>query len=404
MATTPYKNKLLLFNDGEGVAEDDWNDLQKLLTFRAWDAIGQYSKGAASQGHPLAASATFKDRFTTPGTWGGVTGGPTFCFGADFAFTGKTTTDLTINPGFIGRNGKTTRAANVPSMEWVYVDDDTGTPTFTVDVNAGGGDRYDALSIAFTETDEETESRDFKDGTTGALSTTTPAKARNIVATITLTAGTEGGAIAVIPAGEHLLCYVKVLSSTSIIDEIFDYTIPINNISVEQSSPAIQAIWTDMGGAGSADWVRQGGGTIAAGVSGPRNLYLHPPSHSNPHARILAIELSYKLNAASTVVLVSGAFAGSGALEVVLGIDISSLLTRDDTLNKTVIELTNPNLLLVAPLEGKAPLWCNGLHHKTDQVNPAGVTPDLPNQGWFLQIDSTAGVDVIFGVSWTIAK
>ncbi len=121
-------------------------------------------------------------------------------------------------------------------------------PISVVVANAGGGDRYDALSIAFAEADEDTESRDFKDGSTGDITTTTPNKSRNIVATLTLTAGIEGGAIAVVPAGEHLLCYVKVLSGASVIDDIFDYTVPINNISVEQSAPAISAIWELMSG------------------------------------------------------------------------------------------------------------------------------------------------------------
>ncbi len=402
MAATPEKSRLLLFNDGEGVEEADWNDLQKLLTFRAWDAIGQYSKGSISQGNPLS-SSTFGSRFSTPSAWGAVTGGPTFCFGADFAFTGKTTDTLTIEPGFIGRNGKTTRVANVPSMEWVYVDGNGGKPTFVVVANAGGGDRYDALSIAFVETDETTESRDFKDGTTGEITTTTPEKSRNLVATLTLTPGTEGGAIAVVPAGQHLLCYVKVLSGASIIDDIFDYTIPINAMQIEQAAPAITAIWEQMAGAGSGDWTRDGGGVLSAGVAAPRNLYLYPPSHSNPHARILALEFSYVLNASSVVQLVFGSFAGSGVPETTLAVDLSSLLTLDDASHKTVIEFTNPNLLLVAPVEGKASLWCNGLHHKTDQVNP-GVTAVLGNQGVFLKVDSAASSDSILGLSWMIAK
>jgi hypothetical protein len=113
--------------------------------------------------------------------------------------------------------------------------------------------------------------------------------------------------------------------------------------------------------------------------------------------------LSYVLNASSTVKLFSGAFAGSGVPEVVEEVDLSGLLTLDDAAHKTVIEFVNPNLLLVAPIEGKASLWCNGLHHKTDQVNPA-VTAVLANQGWFLQVDSAAASDAILGLSWLIAK
>lgn len=403
MSTTPYKIGSLLWNDGEGITKDDLNDSQKFLQFKAWDAAGQYSKAAlalSNVSRPFAPGTTFPTRFSSPAAWGGVAGGPSFVHGPDLAFTGIGTATLTVQPGYVGQNKLATRATNIPSMRWTHIDTDGGSPTFPVAPNAGPGARYDILALFIGETDGDNENRDFKDATTGVLSTSSLPKRRRQDATLLYYQGTPGAGtpVGLLAAGDTVLCVVKVADGAAVIEEIFDYTYPIGSVEVEEPIPAYNALWDGF----SADWTRKGGGSLIAAAGPTDPAYFTPTSFGNPHARILGVTMNYKLSVGSTVHLTRLYMTDNDAPAGVSDVDVSSFFTMDNVDRRDRIDCTSVALLASAPSQARAPLWASSTYQKLAQCDYASNT--LGARGWALKVTAATVGDIVRSVSWQIAK
>jgi hypothetical protein len=176
--------RLAQFNDGEGVEYDDFNISARVALARLTD---QYLEHLAGAGH-----TTTDD----PDLWGEQ--GPdvdmsnliyTATGGDGVLKQGSTTTKIGTFGGTIFQKVGSADGAAPTFIPYTMVDNE-----FNLTIGAGHATlkRIDIVQVKLEWESGATESRDFKDATTGALTTTTPNKKRRVKATISLKAGTAG--------------------------------------------------------------------------------------------------------------------------------------------------------------------------------------------------------------------
>lgn len=185
--------KKMLFNDGEGIAPADFNDLQKFIYAQLVDNL--LGGGlCAALGDPA-----------NPGTLTDLEDGESIT-GLSFDFETNRVFCPYPSAGYFKPAG-TARQLNivrgpvlVASLDEPFNANDEawallflGFTTLTTSVGDATNPRYDLVEIRKTGAgwaDGDTESRDFKDATTGAVTTTTPAKRRTFTYTVAIKEGT----------------------------------------------------------------------------------------------------------------------------------------------------------------------------------------------------------------------
>jgi hypothetical protein len=214
--------KEVLFNDGEGIDHTDFNDLQRFLRSQFLD-MGMAQIGRGSDGLLGGAIGSISNY---PGVLGD------HC--APSVASGMT---IDVAAGMLMQS---TMPGGVPSG------DDALVLSFWVgngvlDTVHAAADptnpRWDLVSIELSYADGDTESRDFQDASTLALSTTTPNKRRNVVCTKTVTQGTPAATptIPATPSGDVPLyaVYIPAAAVTLLNANIFDYRLPAGRFVVD---------------------------------------------------------------------------------------------------------------------------------------------------------------------------
>lgn len=189
----------VLFNDGEGVDPTDFNDMQNLERAQMWDRfLGE-----------LVASTFSSGGFNDPAVQGPLS------FAGPFQQPGPPSSEVqakayayTPNPGcgipLVNSVGGNNRIMISAGTLYQYLGTiDGSTPKFlpfrfkgdgTEFVDIANGDpsdpRVDIIQMALSYVNDTSVSRDFKDATTGAVTTTTPTKRRRIQCVLSVKQGT----------------------------------------------------------------------------------------------------------------------------------------------------------------------------------------------------------------------
>lgn len=360
-------NKLIYFNDGEGVLLEDFDRMQYLRDIRELDErmYGAIIRTQLARGEPYYAPSTFaagvdskrwfvRGRSLTPYLSGGGGYGVKLLGGFGVR---KRTTAPTL-PG--GGTPDYTRL-----LQHYFTDTvDVG----TLNSNSSGNPRYDAIYATLSEASGDAESRHFEDATTRAKSSITPDKRFATAATWTILEGTPASppAIPSVPASSALACAILVPSGSppshddnGSLPGIIDYCLPI------ASEPA--EIWMPARLSGSSATVVSPGFTrdqaslpdalYATTTVSAANMYFFPPSMftANSCARLVGMSVIYNgSDTAATVELVrielDQTLGSASAIR-----DISSSFTWDATHRVATFDfdssLTSSSL---------TPLWMNG--------------------------------------------
>lgn len=156
--------------------------------------------------------------------------------------------------------------------------------------------RWDILSVSFAEATGDNESRDFKDGVTGALSTQSIPKRRRVVPTFTWTSGVENVSPTepATPPGEVKICAVLVpvaaVPFSPAAMDLRDYRMPLGRRSIARYPTAI----FNFNGAASAIATVGGnppGVMLSIGGGAERSESFFFPGHQDAVHRVVGISL-----------------------------------------------------------------------------------------------------------------
>lgn len=205
--------RLINFNDGEGLDHNDLNDLQTRLGYKHSDVL-YYPMSIDRLGYTDSGGSGpfWQDIYATPSNFldratffvGSSSCRPKTVSGLQKALQGGTLAiyNATIAPVITGEN-------------FLFFALEDGDGAVTLASNSGGGaDRYDVVVISgISVGTNDTQSRDFKDATTGALSSSSVDKGRTIDPIFSVIQGTPGAGVPAITAGNHPVAIWRITTS-----------------------------------------------------------------------------------------------------------------------------------------------------------------------------------------------
>jgi len=195
MAERPFE---VLYNDGEGVRISDFNDEQRIMKTLLLDHLQWDNYRALTSSNDVGVASTE--------LWS--IGSSCMPYGSG-ALNVKNKQGVLFGP----TNAASTWSASAKAEEMGLVVLDDGEIDQAITAAHATLDRIDRISVKFdTFVEDDTDARHFKDATTGALSSITPAKRRHRDFSYTYTLGTPGATPAppAVPSGEQLWCDVVV--------------------------------------------------------------------------------------------------------------------------------------------------------------------------------------------------
>lgn len=367
-------SKVFLFNDGEPLLYGDLNGIVNGASQRAWEWPGYSDALAHAPCVTTGDGAAYETLFNNATDMNTMV----FCRGAGGQLRWMGGFVMSVGSGFLG-----IYSANVPptilspSMRWIY---STGT-SITHAAAPGGQKRYDVITLAIPEAADTPTSRDFKDGSTGAISTTTPNKRMSCVGTLTITPGTPN-ASPTVPAVAGNVVALVLVNDTSV-EQFWDCTQPFGPSVSVVGIPSISSVHV-------AQWVADPAtGELTSNVTNSA-AYLFPPTFAgDPTAKLVGIDIEAAGSGSSTYDLVSF-YAGS----VLQRVALTSLVTIDGSIHNNRIDMRGyPKFTS----DTRGPIWANGERWKAGGM--AGNSRLLA-----LKIACGVGTDVIRSVRWHFAK
>lgn len=258
--------------------------------------------------------------------------------------------------------------------------------------------RWDVVSIQLARATADSQSRDFQDGATRALSTSSFDKQRQVVATITWTQGVEAASPVEpsIPAGDVKLAAFKIRPSVTTFapaTDIRDYRMPL---------AAVRRLRSDR-------W-----GVIHDDGAGPRNYDLGSHGGVNNSASATLGDLAHAgcpVEGGSARILAVG--LSSNRISGSLGAALLSLVRHDDRTstvllrNLTALLATAGTSALYAEFDILAshgePLWSNG-YAAGYAVDRIGASATGGPERLYLEFtpDTTGETSALRVVRWTL--
>lgn len=259
--------KEMQFNDGEGIDYADFNNLQKYLRSEMWDSVvGPIARVVESDVYPSTSHLYCMGNAGHP-TYDGT--------GRDFGNAAGTIIQKVT--------------AGVPTgdtplyLPYHLATDEIFTAVGALAANSSGSDRYDTIQVKIDAVEDGSESRDFKDATTLALSTTTPNKKYNT----RLTASIKSGATEQAPdAGYVKWAVIKVPNGATNLTRanIYDYRMPVGLHVVDVFGRDCRYT--------ASEWTLIDGIAIAAPASTARTAYAIPRYPSGLGSRLVRVGLT----------------------------------------------------------------------------------------------------------------
>lgn len=377
-------SEAVLYNDGEGLIHTDLNDAGAVAQQRAWewpgymDLFPQAMFFGATYDASLTVAADLNQKVFTKGGSGSLT---------------ASGLAVTIAGGFFGiYSAAAPPAAMAANMRWVYLD---GTQSFTFSAAPAGQERYDVIQLQIVSQDGGAVSRDFKDATTGALSSASLNKRRKLVGTFSVKVGvaaTAGSApdvsLQTLTSPNHYVALVRV--SDTAVTLVQDLTMPLGPCQTHMSVPAKHSLPFGAWAASSGGY-----GGMKSGAGGDP-IYVFPPAlMGDPTARLLGIDISYEL-AATSVVEINSIMPGDSATGFFQQLDVITSLFTLGSPQVARIKLLGFSNVTVA---NQGPYWGHG-----DRVKAGILSPGSFNRGLALKVVSASNADRINWVKWHFAK
>jgi hypothetical protein len=342
-------NERTIFGNGDGtldgriVTDTDLNAISNNLTRRAWEVPGYADILAFDQMQAIVnGDENYDDVFTSQSPYtpyGRIAG--VFTRGCGLEPHNAGPLGARLGAGVIGiwsqnAGAQTPPAQNgIGNMLWAWVGSGGGT---SHDAATSGYGRWDLVTCSLSEVDATPVTRDFKDGTTGDVSSQSVVTSKIVtLSTLLVTKGAQANdgseSKPAIPTGQYALYAVHVLSSS--IDKILDMTIPIGMLK----KSLVQAT---SGSFFPAQWNVGIGEIVTTGSATGRTVLLYPPEivSGNGEAKILGFRIAYNLAAGSTLKI--GQMAGDGFTAWVDLDDLTGQVNCDGTKRSAMVDLRGP--------------------------------------------------------------
>jgi hypothetical protein len=178
--------KQVLWNDGEGITDGDLNLSQRNLSARLFDQLLREMRRQSTM--PLTAVASHDPEMACGQAAIDVT---RHCFaltaGGGFIVPGAVARHIRCRAGTILQHTGVPAGAEETLLPYTFVDDEID---LTLAVGDATNPRIDLIEVQLAFVNGDPTSRDFKDASTFALTTTTPNITRRVVATVQVKAGT----------------------------------------------------------------------------------------------------------------------------------------------------------------------------------------------------------------------
>jgi len=337
-------NQRMNWTNGEALSADDLNDASDFMALRSadqayFDRIALVESILAGATIPSQVINIYDAHTANAKAW---------CLGNAGAPSRSDSMTRPITPGMFAQYVGTVQPDGLaPKLLWARIDDDE--VSFTLP-SSGGLTRWDLISYNIASAAGGSETRDIRDGATGALSTSSVNKRRSNVITFQRTQGTFGGGIPATPSGDVPLQAISVVSGAAV-DDVIDYRYPLDRIQRH-------TVWPIMGGVEAGTWTYSG--FSAASPPGADREFLCPcPTQ---HGRILRVDIAHTVAvAAASRVRAITATGGNAALSQIAdastGVSSYSVATRIPT----------------------APLWATGRSHPIPSIEDDPIYPELNN-------------------------
>lgn len=262
--------KEVYFNDGEGLDYRDLNNLQRFMASQVWDcAVGSDSR--------------VEERDQSVGASGACIAVGNGCY----PYVVGVSMDVALAAGTVVHYTTSTIDGTTPIM--IPYRATNAEFSFTIAASHATLERYDVIQMRVIADDADSETRDFKDATTGVLSSQSFNKRYNNVATVSVVAGTNA-AVGTATEPSVTSGYVKVAAVyvaptvTSIAKSaIRDYRLPSKLTVIDV--PASQGCYT------AADWTINNAGRATA-TAGLSDFKFFPPPIHWESGRLVAVGLS----------------------------------------------------------------------------------------------------------------
>lgn len=207
----------VLFNDGEGLVLTDLMNMQRFVRAMIKDQhLGQHGSYNGQEG--LLPTGSLSPYALTPSARGGYVK-PT-----------GTARQITNAPGILCQWGSSSAPDGLTPQLLTYqlAQDELQT---TVGANSSGNPRIDALCVKLSLVAADSQTRDFEDATTHALTSATFNKRNEVSLAISLVPGTPGASpvAPAIPSGYCLYAYVYVPNGAGVLthDQVWDQRLPM---------------------------------------------------------------------------------------------------------------------------------------------------------------------------------
>lgn len=382
--------KIQLFNDGEALAFPDLNRISKTLTARAWEIPGYMDFFAwqpdSNSGDPNAdivgSGNTYLEKLA-------FTRGPSLS---------PRFSSLSVHwyPGAVGvydGSGGPGASGETPHTKWAFLDGSGGTDFVTLAAAGVGAKRWDYVTIAITESDDDTTPVDFEDATTGAKTTQVLPASRTLKVTIDVVAGTPHPTaptmppLTSVPAGAHVL--FAALVNNAAITEVRDMTVPAGPVQMHSPAPSVVGLYASGGGWGVLD-----GGRMGTTSSGAALILPAGPLAGDSLSRLMGLRMCHKLSGGGKVEVVAYAYS-NGITGVTVLDDISALFPLDAAEHDTKASLMGGGAS--GGFTDFGPYWGGGYRGKS----PYTARSD---QALALRITSGASGDYVTSAQFWTAK
>lgn len=176
MSTDLYK--IVKFSDGEGVVYDDFDNTNKFLAAKLTDQIFEKLVGAPGYYDPHVANyqgANVSTNYAYALTVGGAV-----------PMQGSTTSKIKLGAGTLFQKISNANGNNSTFLPYTF----DGTDEFTISAGHATLNRVDMLQMKLELVDTDSTTRDFKDATTGVVTSTTFNKKNRVQCTLSVKSGT----------------------------------------------------------------------------------------------------------------------------------------------------------------------------------------------------------------------